>query len=54
MNVENNLVYYRQKRGISAIELAKEIGVSRQTILRDRKRNICAKHRDYPKISSCA
>ena len=32
MDVENNLVYYRQKRGLSAIELAKKIGVSRQTI----------------------
>jgi len=32
MDVENNLAYYRQKRGFSAIELAKKIEVSRQTI----------------------
>ena len=32
MNIENNLGYYREKRGLSAIELAKKIGVSRQTI----------------------
>ena len=32
MDVENNLIYYRQKRGFSASELAKKIEVSRQTI----------------------
>ena len=32
MNIENNLAYYREKRGLSAIELAKKIAVSRQTI----------------------
>jgi len=32
MNVECNLAYYRQKRGFSAIELAKKIEVNRQTI----------------------
>jgi len=32
MDINNNLAYYRQKRGISAIELAKKIEVSRQTI----------------------
>ena len=32
MAVENNLAHYRQKRGLSAIELAKKIDVSRQTI----------------------
>ena len=32
MNIDNNLAYYRQKRGLSAIELAKKIEVSRQTI----------------------
>lgn len=32
MNIENNLARYRQKRGLTAIELAKKIGVSRQTI----------------------
>jgi len=32
MDVESNLIYYRQKRGLSAIELAKKIEVSRQTI----------------------
>ena len=32
MAVQNNLAQYRQKRGFTAIELAKEIGVSRQTI----------------------
>ncbi|HSW39561.1 MAG TPA: helix-turn-helix transcriptional regulator, partial [Acidobacteriota bacterium] len=32
MAVENNIARYRQKRGLSAIDLAKKIGVSRQTI----------------------
>ena len=32
MAIQNNLAQYRQKRGLSAIKLAKEIGVSRQTI----------------------
>ncbi len=32
MNVQNNLAQFRLKRGLSAIELAKKIGVSRQTI----------------------
>jgi len=32
MNVECNLAYYRQKRGFSAIELAKKTEVNRQTI----------------------
>ena len=32
MDVENNLIYYRQKRGLSAFELSKKIEVSRQTI----------------------
>ena len=32
MDVKNNLTYYRQKRGLSAIELAKKIEVNRQTI----------------------
>jgi molybdate-binding protein/DNA-binding XRE family transcriptional regulator len=32
MEVESNLIYYRQKRGFSASELAKKIEVSRQTI----------------------
>jgi putative molybdopterin biosynthesis protein len=32
MTVHTNLSQYRQKRGLSAIELAKQIGVSRQTI----------------------
>ncbi|MCL2877833.1 MAG: helix-turn-helix domain-containing protein [Acidobacteria bacterium] len=32
MDVESNLIYYRQKRGLSAIELAKKVEVSRQTI----------------------
>jgi len=32
MGIENNLSYYRQKRGLSAIGLAKKIEVSRQTI----------------------
>lgn len=32
MAIENNLAQYRQKRGFTAIKLAKEIGVSRQTI----------------------
>jgi len=32
MDIESNLAYYRQKRGLSAIELAKKIEVSRQTI----------------------
>jgi molybdate-binding protein/DNA-binding XRE family transcriptional regulator len=32
MTVHTNLSQYRQKRGLSAIELAKKIGVSRQTI----------------------
>lgn len=32
MAIENNLARFRQKRGFSAIKLAKEIGVSRQTI----------------------
>lgn len=32
MAIRNNLALYRQKRGFSAIQLAREIGVSRQTI----------------------
>jgi len=32
MAVENNLAHYRQKRGLTAIELAKKVDVSRQTI----------------------
>jgi putative molybdopterin biosynthesis protein len=32
MAIQNNLAQYRQKRGFTAIKLAKEIGVSRQTI----------------------
>jgi molybdate-binding protein/DNA-binding XRE family transcriptional regulator len=32
MDIESNLTYYRQKRGLAAIELAKKIDVSRQTI----------------------
>jgi molybdate-binding protein/DNA-binding XRE family transcriptional regulator len=32
MDIRNNLVYYRQKRGFSAIDLAGKIGVNRQTI----------------------
>jgi putative molybdopterin biosynthesis protein len=32
MTIENNLARYRQKRGLSAIELAGKVGVSRQTI----------------------
>jgi putative molybdopterin biosynthesis protein len=32
MTIENNLAQYRLKRGLTAIELAKKIGVSRQTI----------------------
>ena len=32
MAIQNNLAHYRQKRGLSAIQLAREIGVSRQTI----------------------
>jgi putative molybdopterin biosynthesis protein len=32
MSIQNNLAQFRQKRGLSAIKLAKEIGVSRQTI----------------------
>ena len=32
MDIKNNLTYYRQKRGLSAIELAKRIEVNRQTI----------------------
>jgi molybdate-binding protein/DNA-binding XRE family transcriptional regulator len=32
MTVQNNLAQFRLKRGLSAIELAKKIGVSRQTI----------------------
>jgi putative molybdopterin biosynthesis protein len=32
MTIENHLTQYRQKRGLTAIELAKKIGVSRQTI----------------------
>jgi len=32
MDIESNLAYYRQKRGLSAIELSKKIEVSRQTI----------------------
>ena len=32
MAIQNNLAQFRQKRGLSAIKLAKEIGVSRQTI----------------------
>jgi len=32
MGIESNLAYYRQKRGLSAIDLAKKIDVSRQTI----------------------
>lgn len=32
MAIQNNLAQYRQKRGYTAIKLAKEIGVSRQTI----------------------
>jgi putative molybdopterin biosynthesis protein len=32
MTIENNLAKYRLKRGLTAIELAKKIGVSRQTI----------------------
>ena len=31
-SVINNLVQFRRKRGLTAIELAKEIGVTRQTI----------------------
>ena len=32
MTIENNLAKYRLKRGLTAIELAKKIDVSRQTI----------------------
>ncbi len=32
MTVKNNLAHYRLTRGLSAIEMAKSIGVSRQTI----------------------
>ena len=32
MDIKSNLAYYRQKRGLSAITLAKKIEVSRQTI----------------------
>ena len=32
MTIQNNLAHYRQKRGFTAINLAREIGVSRQTI----------------------
>ena len=32
MAIQNNLAQFRQKRGLSVIKLAKEIGVSRQTI----------------------
>ena len=32
MAIQNNLAQFRQKRGFTAIKLAKEIGVSRQTI----------------------
>lgn len=32
MAIQNNLAHYRQKRGFTAINLAREIGVSRQTI----------------------
>jgi DNA-binding XRE family transcriptional regulator len=32
MNIENNLTKYRLKRGLTAIELAKKINVSRQTV----------------------
>jgi molybdate-binding protein/DNA-binding XRE family transcriptional regulator len=32
MDIENHLAHYRLKRGLTAIELAKKIGVSRQTI----------------------
>ena len=32
MPIENNLARYRKKRGLSAIELAREVDVSRQTI----------------------
>ena len=32
MDVESNLTYYRQKRGLSAVELAKQTGLNRQTI----------------------
>ena len=32
MAIQNNLAQFRQKRGLSAIKLASEIGVSRQTI----------------------
>jgi putative molybdopterin biosynthesis protein len=32
MNIQNNLAQFRLKRGLSAIELAKQINVSRQTI----------------------
>jgi DNA-binding XRE family transcriptional regulator len=32
MDIRNSLAQYRQKRGFTAIELANEIGVTRQTI----------------------
>ena len=32
MDIESNLSYFRQKRGLLAIEFAKKIEVSRQTI----------------------